>query len=362
VQQATDLPQLAGLYGAALRQHLPNNSPCIIGGVGLGTMVAYELSNQLQQLGHQTQLLIAFESVPISQARLALPALDETVTGELMQVWCALYQLIVESRCSQPQQQQQQQQPHVPELADMIRHLHSLQSYEDQLDFVSTFCPADMTAQAWDKKVHETLSRVLHLLQLLHGYQPREMLRCPALLVHGQEHQHMQTQQGHVRVTDLLSRVADDSWSQIAVALLPITACSVSFTPGLGSGSSVLADAICAALNEAGKGGAVGGKSELHEPCNIMAETNGAVVPLNGLCAENRYYLQPCVSFSVILAAAYTDVDQRNISCLVWLFTALSVIKYLCHILLHYNCYILCHSHTGDLCLLRNLMHMLQVY
>lgn len=63
-----------------------------------------------------------------------------------------------------------------------------------------------------------------------------------------------------------------------------------------------------------------------------------------------------------VLAAAYTHVNQRNISCLVWLFTALSVIKYLCHILLHYNCYILCHSHTGDLCLLKNLMHMLQVY
>ena len=294
MQQATDLPQLAGLYGAALRQHLPN-SPCIIGGVGLGTMVAYELSNQLQQLGHQTKLLIAFESFPISQARLALPALDETVTGELMQVWCALYQLIVESRHSQPQQQQQQQQPHVPELADMIRHLHSLQSYEDQLDLVSTFCPAEMAAQAWDKKVHETLSRVLHLLQLLHGYQPREMLRCPALLVHGQEHQQMQ--QGLVRVTDLLSRVADDSWSQIAPVLLPITACNLSFTPGLSSGSSVLADAIDAALN--GKGSAMGGKSELHGACSSTAETSGVVVPLNSLCAENRYYLLPCFAFSV---------------------------------------------------------------
>ncbi len=297
MQQATELPQLAGLYGAALRQHLPSNSPCIIGGVGLGTMVAYELSNQLQQLGHQTQLLIAFESVSVSQARLALPALNETVTGELMQVWCALYQLIVESRYSQPQQQQQQQQPHVPELADMIRHLHSLQSYEDQLDFVSTFCPAEMTVQAWDKKVHETLSRVLHLLQLLHGYQPREMLRCPALLVHGQEHQQMQ--QGRVRVTDLLSRVADDSWSQIAPVLLPITACNISVTAGLSSGGSMLADAIGAALNEAGKGGAMGGKLELHGACSSRAERSGVVVPLNSLCAEHRYYLQPCLSFSV---------------------------------------------------------------
>ena len=301
MQQATDLPQLAGLYGAALRQHLPNNSPCIIGGVGLGTMVAYELSNQLQQLGHQTQLLIAFESVPVSQARLALPALDETVTGELMQVWCALYQLIVESSCSQPHQQQQQQQPRVPKLADMIRHLYSLQSYEDQLDFVSTFCPADMTAQAWDKKVHETLSRVLHLLQLLHGYQPREMLRCPALLVHGQEHQQMQMQQGRVRVTDLLSRVADDSWSQIAAALLPITTCNVSFTAGLGSGSSVLADAIDVALNEAGKGSAMGGKLELHGACSNMAEISGVVIPLNSFCAENRYYLLPCFACIVNL-------------------------------------------------------------
>ena len=297
MQQPTDLPQLAGLYGAALRQHLPNNSPCIIGGVGLGTMVAYELSNQLQQLGHQTQLLIAFESFPISQARLALPAFDITVTGELMQVWCALYQLMVESRYSQLQQQQQQQQPHVPELVAMIRHLYSLQSYEDQLDFVSTFCPADMTAQAWDKKVHETLSRVLHLLQLLHGYQPREMLCCPALLVHGQEHQQMQMQQGHVRVTDLLSRVADYSWSQIAAALLPITACNVAFTAGLSSGGSVLADAIGAALNEAGKVGATSGKPESHSACSSTAETSGVVVPLNSLCAENRYHLLPHFAF-----------------------------------------------------------------
>ena len=302
MQQATDLPQLAGLYGAALRQHLPN-SPCIIGGVGLGTMVAYELSNQLQQLGHQTKLLIAFESFPISQARLALPAFDETVTGELMQVWCALYKLIVESRYSQ--QQQQQQQPQVPELADMIRHLYSLQSYEDQLEFVSTFCPADMAAQAWDKKVHETLSRVLHLLHLLHGYQPREMLRCPALLLHGQEHQQMQ--QGHVRVIDLLSRVADDSWKQIAPALLPITVCNMSFTAGLSSGSSVLADAIDAALNEAGEGSAMGGELEWHGPCSSTAETSGVVIPLNSLCAENRYF-HALHSLST-LAAICTDVD-----------------------------------------------------
>ena len=297
MQQPTDLPQLAGLYGAALRQHLANNSPCILGGVGLGTVVAFELSNQLQQLGHQTQLLIAFESIPVSQARLALPALDEAVTSGLMQVWCALYQLIVESRYSQQQQQQQQQQSHVPKLADMIRHVHSLQSYEDQLDFVSTFCPADMTAQAWDKKVHETLSRVLHLLQLLHGYQPREMLRCPAMLVHGQEHQQMQ--QGHVRLTHLLSRVADDSWSQIAPVLLPITACNMSFAAGFGSSDSVLADAIGAALNEAGKGSVVGGKLGLHGPCSSMADTSGFVIPLNGLYAENRYYLLPCFAFSV---------------------------------------------------------------
>ncbi len=210
-----------------------------------------------------------------------------------MQVWCALYKLIVESRYSQQQQQQQQQQqPQVPELADMIRHLYSLQSYEDQLDFVSTFCPADMAAQAWDKKVHETLSRVLHLLHLLHGYQPREMLRCPALLLHGQEHQQMQ--QGHVRVTDLLSRVADDSWKQIAPALLPITVCNMSFTAGLSSGSSVLPDAIDAALNEAGKGSA-------------MAATSGVVIPLNSLCAENRYF-HALHSLST-LAAICTDVD-----------------------------------------------------
>ncbi|KAL0047289.1 hypothetical protein WJX82_000056 [Trebouxia sp. C0006] len=56
MQQPTDLPQLAGLYGAALRQHLPNNSPCIIGGVGLGTMPSMRRAKLVQQVANQSRI------------------------------------------------------------------------------------------------------------------------------------------------------------------------------------------------------------------------------------------------------------------------------------------------------------------
>ena len=290
MQQALNLPQLAGLFAKALQPL--SSGPCIIAGVGLYTMVAFELSTQLQQLGRSVELLIAFESVPVSQARLALPALDETITGELMQVWCGLYQLIVEAKSSQqlvgqqPAQQQQQQQQ-LPELGAMMQHLYSLQSYEEQLEFVSTFCPTGTELQAWDSKVHDTLSRVLHLMQLLHSYQPSKTLLCPAMLVHGQDHQ--QLQQGPVRVTQLLSRVADDSWRQIAPALLPITACSM--TAYAVSDSSHACINMDAASSEAGRSSGVSGHSsvKLQGPINSETRLDAAVMPLNSLNAENRY-------------------------------------------------------------------------
>lgn len=277
--QARDLPRLAGMYAAALIQHLPNG-PCIIAGVGLNTMVAYELSIQLQLLDCTVELLIAFESIPITQARLALPAIDDTVTGELMQVWCGLYQLIVETSSSQSM--------HMPGLTQTLRHLYGLQSYEEQLEFVSTFCPADMEAHVWDSRVHETLSGVLHLMQLLHGYQPADMLHCPVLLMHSQERQ--QIQQGSVMTLELLGCIADDSWKQTAAALLPVTACSLPSTIA-GQLSAAVAESVNAVIFEAVSSDGVGehGSGNEQQGFSSDAQLGATLVPLNDLCHEHRY-------------------------------------------------------------------------
>ena len=163
LQQATDLHQLAGMYAEGLLQHRAlGNSPCCIGGVGLCTMLAFELCTQLQHQNHQVELLAAFESMPISQARPVLPDLGETITRELVQVWCGLYQLLVETQSDeqhsqqqlqqqqhqlhqqqlQPmQQQKQQQQTQLPNLATVVKQLHRLQTHEAQLDNISSFKP-----------------------------------------------------------------------------------------------------------------------------------------------------------------------------------------------------------------------------
>ncbi len=262
MHKATDLHQLAGLYAGALEQHL-FNAPCIIAGVGLYTMAALELSTQLHHMGRHVDLL---------------------------HVWCSLYQLILESVSSQPLQQQQQQQ-RLPELADMLRHLYSLQSYEAQLDFVSTLCPAGMEAHVWDNRVHETLSQVLHLMQLLHSYQPRERLPCPAVLVHKQEVRHLQ--QDPMRVTELLGRVADDSWRQVAPALLPITACSMTASAGSGISHDAIASAVGTAIRGAVRSSAVSnfGSMDQQEVSSSTAQLDAAVIPLNKLCPDNRWEL-----------------------------------------------------------------------
>ena len=276
MQEVANLHQLAGLYADSLVTHLPHG-PCIIAGVGLCSMAAFELAAQLHHRGQQVQLLMVFESVPVTQAKLALPVIDEAVTSELLHVWCSLYQLIVESASSQQQQVQQQQ---LPALQDMLNHLYTL-PYEQQLDSVSTMRPADMDVQTWDNTVHEILSRVLHLMQLLHSYQPRDSLHCPVLVVHeGRQ------QPAHPKVSDILAWVTDDSWKHVAPALLPLVACSITGDEAAASNAGMVSPLEAATLRAiSGPASRAGAESRVTaRPCDQLA----AVVPLNSLCAESR--------------------------------------------------------------------------
>lgn len=277
IQAVNNLHQLAGLYADSLATRLPHG-PSIIAGVGLCSMVAYELATQLHHRGQQVQLLVVFESVPVTQAKLALPVIDETVTSELLHVWCSLYQLILESGSSQ-QQQVQQQQP--PAWQDMLKHLYRLPSYEEQLDYVSTMQPTEMDLQIWDSRVHEKVSRVLHLIQLLHSYQPEDSLHCPVIVVHEGSQQ-----TAPLKAAEVLAGIADDSWKHVAPALLPLVACSMTGDKAVASNAG-MASAVEAAILGAINGPvskAVAESQEEARPCGQL----GVVIPLNSLCAESR--------------------------------------------------------------------------
>lgn len=304
MQTVTDLHQLAAVYADSLIGQMPPG-PCMIAGVGLCSMLAAELTLQLHHRHKQVQLLTVFESVPVSQAKLALPALDETLTSELVHVWCAMYQLIVEAAISQQHlvdesgRSRQQldvhgsasseklQPPHqqLPELRSMVTHLHRLQDYEEQLDYISSFRPAATEPQLWDCRVHETLSRVLHLTQLLHVYQPRESLRCPVIVVQNLSGQHSSPG----RWSDSLAQVADDCWKHVAPALLPVVTCSVLKEAAADAAASnrtsvsKLATLIAAAVG--GSSAAV--SAELQESARNGSQPVHAV-PLNGLCVGHR--------------------------------------------------------------------------
>ena len=303
MQQVADLQQLATLYVDSLIEHLPAG-PCTIAGVGLSSMVAFEVTLQLHQKRKQVQLLTVFESVPVSVARLALPNLDETLTGELVHVWCALYHVIVKSASQQhsvddsrSSQQlgrhdstsSQLQLPHqqLPELRSMMTRLHSLQNYEEQLDHISTFRPAAVEPQLWDSRVHETLAHALHLMQLLHGYQPRESLGCPVLVVH-----ELRQQQAPVRSVDSLAQVVEDSWKHIASALLPVMTCSMRPEADADVSSAAL-DSVLASLAVTANDGSDVTPAALDplEPRRISSRS-AVALPLNNLCADNRY--EPC--------------------------------------------------------------------
>lgn len=306
MQQVADLHQLATLYVDSLIEQLPAG-PCIIAGVGLSTMVAFEVTLQLHQRSKQVQLLTVFESVPVSVARLALPVLDETLTGDLVHVWCALYHVIVESASQQhpvndsgSSQQlgrddstssQQLQLPHqqLPELRSMVTHLHSLQSYEEQLDYISSFRPAAMEPQLWDSRVHETLTRALHLMQLLHGYQPRESLACPVLVVH-----ELREQQAPIRTQDSLAQVVEDSWKHVASALLPVMTCSMRPEADADVSSAALASVLDPLPVTANDGSDV--TPAALDPLELTRISNRSAVALslNSLCADNRYEPLPC--------------------------------------------------------------------
>ena len=302
MQEVTDLQQLAVLYADCLALHLLCG-PCAIAGVGLSCMVAYEVTTLLCNRGQEVQLLTVFESPPIADARLALPALDETVTSELLHVWCGLYQLLAES--ASPSQQsvmhesvysqqhvlhesdlshlqhvQQGAGQQLPALQDMLHHLYKLPSYEQQLEYVSTFRPAGMDPQLWDTRVHEMLSRVLHLMQLLHSYQPRDVARCPVLVVH----RGMQ-KQAPVRVTDILAQIADDSWKHVAPALLPVMTYSMTAEATVAANSAHMVSTLQEAMVVAVQGRAAA--EELQQQA-MDGSLLAAAIPLNKLCPETR--------------------------------------------------------------------------
>ena len=212
-KRAATLSQLASEYVPTVH-NAAAQGPCIIAGVGTCAMLAHELAGQLQRHGDQVKLLLVAESVPVSLAKHALGTAQ--VSDELLQVWCALYQLIVSAPRPQPFSQ--------PPMGEVIRKLHSLPSYEQQLDYVSTFCPADRTVLAWDTDVDLILSRVLHMRQLLLACQPSSTAKQPHTVVlqlwDGSQHAEA------MQASDMQS-IADDSWESIASGLLPGTACSI---------------------------------------------------------------------------------------------------------------------------------------
>ena len=300
MQQVADLHQLATLYADSLNEHLPAG-PFIIAGVGLCSMVAFELISQLQHRHKQPQLLTVFQSVPVSQARMALPVLDETLTSELVQVWCALYHLLMELQPVVGESGSSQllgahasaslQVPHqqLPELCSMVTHLHSLQSYEEQLEYISSFRPAGMEPQLWDCRVHETLSRVLHLMQLLHAYQPRESLGCPVIVVHelmitghqGFSRSHANSSSSSS--ADSLAQVADDCWKQVAPALLPVMTCSMRAEADAAVSSAALVSLLDSLIVTVVDGSDV----TPFEPARSGTQL-AVAVPLNSLCVDSR--------------------------------------------------------------------------
>ena len=303
MQQATDIHQLATLYADSLIQHLPA-SPCIIAGVGLSSMVAFQLTLQLHHRHQQVQLLTVFESVPVSVARLALPGLDEALTAELVHVWCALYHLLVETASQQqhPVDESGSSQhfgggdtlssqlppQQLPDLCSVVTHLHSLQSYEQQLDYISGMCPAAVKPQLWDSRVHETLSYALHLMQLLHGYQPRESLSCPVVVVH-----ELRELQAPMRSVDCLALVAEDSWRHVAPALLPVMTCGMRAAADAGISSAAPVCVLDAVIGTAVSGDHAATAAREALESARRDDQSALAVPLNRLCADSRYTLLP---------------------------------------------------------------------
>lgn len=216
-QSSADLSQLANLYLPAVLAHT-QEGPLLLCGVGICTMLAYELSSQLQQHRRQARLLLAAASLPVSLARQAIAGLhtdSPSVSGEMLQIWCALYQQIAAASRPQPSSQ--------PPLVEVIPNLHSLPSYEQQLDYVGTFCPADKTALQWDTEVDAVLARVLHMRQLLLAYQPQVNVGHQTVLL-GFE---AGINEGGAWQTAPLQHITDDSWEAVASVLFPARACSI---------------------------------------------------------------------------------------------------------------------------------------
>lgn len=238
VQSSADLTQLANIYIPAVLKHTPGGGPLLLAGVGMCTMLARELSLLLPQHRCQVKLLIAAESIPVSLAKQAVDNVHSSasVSGEMLQTWCAMHQLIAATARPPPFSQ--------PSITEVIRKLRSLHSYEQQLDYISTFCPAGKTALQWDTEVDAVLARVLHMRQLLLAYQPNGNTGHSTLVLRCESKAEAR---GRLDTADV-QQVADDSWETIAHALLPASACSIAAGTSGPRSAEVVESLLCSML------------------------------------------------------------------------------------------------------------------
>lgn len=125
---------LAELYMIAIRAQ-QRDGPYILGGVGMGCIVAYEVAVQLQKKRDQVDVLLMFED----------PCLRE-VWSIVQQPWFKLYKLVERERPDK-------------DMADYLSQCQMLcrDGVECQLDYVRSLVPDSTPASEWNETIQEVL-------------------------------------------------------------------------------------------------------------------------------------------------------------------------------------------------------------
>lgn len=183
IAETESIEELAELVLKAARAQVWRRRPgarLVFAGVGFGGVIAFEAAVQMHRETGLSCPLLLFDGLGTITEHLEaffwMEEESDAAADDLAQIATLLHPTIAQARIhGKP----------VLTKEGFAARLHSLPSYEAQLDFIAQHKPPEETQEAWDDKIHALLTRLYYYRTLTATYVPSRHLPGECLLFAG---------------------------------------------------------------------------------------------------------------------------------------------------------------------------------
>lgn len=210
--EAPDLNELATVAMKALQRTIPMNKPVVVGGVGFGGLLAHELALHLDGLNDNVCTLALFEGLyTIKDNTQVSQLLSEEAAVDTCQAAVALYPLILETMG-----------PKAPPLDEIVIRLAETPAFDEQLDYLASFRPENLSVAEWDIKVDVTLSRLGYYKTVSDSYSPVDIFPGQSLVFSSSEVISQISEMDHEDAAHIING-PNNVWEPIRFLVQPVT-------------------------------------------------------------------------------------------------------------------------------------------